>query len=320
MRVLVTGGAGGLGIVLCLALLEAGYEVRLLDLETPANRKRVRALAWRTEIQWGDVSDPASVGTALNDIDAVIHLAGLLPPVTEEQPDLAHTVNVGGTENLVACIKRSGEPAPLVFASSTLVFGPTPDAKRPLSMELNPPNPRLNYAKTKWRAESRIKESGIDHVILRCTSIPYLSLSLGQMKDLMFTIPLDNRLEFCHIDDAVMAMVKSVALFDRMRNRTLIIAGGPTQQMTYRDMIGTILGTFGLQLPPEDRFTTEPYALDWYDTTESQHLLGYQRKTLDDYARDLRSQLPALVPVVLRYAIGPLLGGTLSRMLLRPRR
>ncbi len=319
MRVLVTGGAGGLGITICHVLHEAGFEVRVLDLNNPANRKRVRVLAGRSEVQWGDVTDPISVENALSGIDAVIHLAGLLPPTTEEQPEMAHRVNVGGTENLITGIKQSGKTIPLVFASSTLVFGPTPEAKAPLSLESNPPNPRMTYSKTKWESENRIRESGIDHVILRCTSIPYLSLSIGQMRDLMFTIPLDNRLEFCHIDDAAAAMVKSISLFDSARNRTLVIAGGPTQRMLYRDMIGTILSTFGLPLPPAGRFTTEPYELDWYDTTESQSLLSYQHKTLDDYARDLRRQLPTPVPTIMQYAIGPLLGGTLARLLLRPR-
>ena len=89
--------------------------------------------------------------------------------------------------------------------------------------------------------------------------------------------------------------------------------------MLYRDMVGTILSAFGLPLPPADRFTMEPYELDWYDTTESQSLLGFQHKTLDDYARDLRRQLPAPIPAIMQYAIGPLLGGTLARLLLRPR-
>jgi nucleoside-diphosphate-sugar epimerase len=41
MKVLVTGGAGGLGINVCTLLRQTGYEVRILDLQTDRNLKSI---------------------------------------------------------------------------------------------------------------------------------------------------------------------------------------------------------------------------------------------------------------------------------------
>ena len=58
-----------------------------------------------------------------------------------------------------------------------------------------------------------------------------------------------------------------------------------------------------------------PFALDWYDTSESQALLDFQRKTLDDYAQDLAKQISAPLSGLMRHLIGPAFGRLIVRML-----
>jgi len=248
-------------------------------------------------------------------IDAVVHLAGIVQPFTEENPQLAYKVNVGGTQTIVDLIKERGESIPFVFPSSVAVFGPCPDATEPLHPERNPCNPTSVYAETKVQAEGLIKESGIDHVILRVTAVPYLRITPRDVKAHLYSIPLKNRVEFCHPDDAALATVNSVKNFELVKGDTLIIAGGPSQQMLYEDMLRAILGTFGLPLPPRHKFAEEPYALDWYDTSRSQELLKFQQKTLDDYSRDLANQFPAPFIALMRYFIGPVFGRLIVRFL-----
>jgi nucleoside-diphosphate-sugar epimerase len=245
----------------------------------------------------------------------VVHLAGIVQPFTEENPELAYKVNVGGTQTIVDLIKERGGSIPFVFPSSVAVFGPCPDATEPLHPERNLCNPTSVYAKTKVQAENLIKESGIDYVILRATAVPYLRITPRDMKTHLYTIPLKNRLEFCHPDDAALAAVNSVKNFELVKGNTLIIAGGPSQQMLFEDMLGALLGTFGLPLPPRHKFAKEPYALDWYDTSRSQELLKFQHKTLDDYTRDLARQFPAPLLALMRYFIGPVFGRLIVRLM-----
>jgi nucleoside-diphosphate-sugar epimerase len=293
-----------------MAFLKEGFNVRML-----LHRKRIKSLEKETEVVWGDVTDLDSVRRALDGVDAVIHMAGIVEPMTESDPELARRVNVGGTRTIVDAIKERGGSIPLVFISSVAVFGPIPESAGCLHPDRNPCNPVSVYAETKLQVENLIRESGIGHVILRLAPTPYSKISRNDVKTQMFIVPLGNRIEFCHPDDAFLAIVNCVRRFDAVNGRTLVIAGGPSQQTYYEDLVRASLGTFGLPLPPRHKFAEGLFPLHWYDTSESQALLDYQRKTLDDYSRDLAGQFPAPLLAVMRRFIGPVFGRLIVRLL-----
>ncbi len=318
MRVLVTGGAGRLGINVCKALLQDGLQVRVFDLDTPQNRRSVKDLAGKAEILWGDITQPELIREALEDVDIVVHMAAILPPVAYEKPKLATKVNVEGTKIIVDLIKKKGGHIPLVYTSSAAVFGPTPNATELITPDKNKPHPKGTYAETKLQAENLIKEAGIDYVILRLSVTMYLIFAVSDLKR-MFTIPLNNRIEFCHLDDMAWAILSAIKNFDTVKGNTLVISGGHGQRMLYKDMINKILGVLGLPLPPTSKFTKEPYYLDWYDTNKSQELLHFQRKTFADYLGDYSKELtrrysPLFLPFM-RYFVGPIFGKIITRLI-----
>ncbi|MCX5994684.1 MAG: hypothetical protein NTV59_01600 [Chloroflexi bacterium] len=124
--------------------------------------------------------------------------------------------------------------------------------------------------------------------------------------------PSFNRVEFCHPDDLAIAVLNAIKNFDPIKGNTLVISGGPDQRMSYRDMVGNIMGVMGLPLPPVEKFSREPYYLDWYDTTKSQEFLKYQRKTFSDYLRDyskgLTRRYSTLFLPFMRYLVSPVFG------------
>jgi nucleoside-diphosphate-sugar epimerase len=311
MRVLVTGGAGRLGINVCKIFLNDGLHVRVFDLDTPRNRESVKRLGGKAETIWGDITQPDSVRRALEKVDIVVHMAAILPPLADDKPELCAKVNVGGTKILVDLIKEKGGRIPLIFTSSVAVFGPTPNANEPICVGKHVPYPQGPYAETKLRAENLIKESGIDYLILRLTAIMYFDFEVSDLKR-MFSVPLDNRVEFCHPDDLALAILNSVKNFGALKGDTLVVSGGPDQRMSYRDMVSNILGVMGLPLPPVKKFTQEPYYLDWYDTSKSQELLNFQRKTfgdyLKDYSRGLARRYTNLFLPFMRYFVSPVFG------------
>jgi nucleoside-diphosphate-sugar epimerase len=309
MRVLITGGTGHLGIGVCKAFVKDGFNVRLL-----CHKKQGKSLGSDLEIVWGDITQPDSVKKAVNGVDAVVHMAGLVQPLTEAKPELATRVNVEGTRTVVNLIKERAERIPFVFTSSAAVYGPCPDATEPLHPDRTPCNPTSVYAETKLRAENLIKESGIGYVILRLTSVPDPRRKISDFKTQMFTIPLKNRVEFCHADDLALAILNAVKNFDRVEGSTLMIGGGPSQQMLFEDMLRVILSTFGLPLPPRHKFSEEPFPLHWYDTTKSQELLKFQHKTLNDYCQDLAGQFPSPLIALMRHFIGPVFGKLIVRV------
>ena len=318
MRVLVTGGAGRLGVDMCRTLQKRGFEVTVFDLPTPRNRKCVNKLGSKIKVVWGSITDRDSVKRAVDEVDAVVHMAGILPPVTDVNPELAEKVNVGGTKIVVDAVKERGGHIPFIFASSVAVFGPTPAAAEPVSVEKNSPDPRDIYGRTKLKAETVIRESGIDYVILRLSAAMYTVFEVSDVRRL-YNIPLNNRLEMCHPEEVSLAIVNAIVNFESAKGNTLIISGGPKGRMLYKEMVGGILGVLRLPLPPARKFTQQPFYLDWYDTSKSQLLLQYQHKTFGDYLGDYRCALarrfsPAFLPFMC-YFVGPLFGKMVMRLM-----
>lgn len=114
-KVLVTGGAGFLGINLIRHLAARGYELVSLDLEGfdyPDMVERVEAVE-------GDIRDAAAVDRAMEGVDYVVHTAAALPLYSAED---IYTTDVEGTRNLLAAAERHGVER-FVHISSTAVYG-----------------------------------------------------------------------------------------------------------------------------------------------------------------------------------------------------
>jgi dTDP-L-rhamnose 4-epimerase len=125
-RILITGGAGFIGSHLADELLAAGYQVRALDSLVPQvheQRGRPAYLDADVELMVGDVRNPDAVGRALQDVDAVVHLAAQVGVGQSMYQLAAYTsTNVIGTATLLeALIARPVER--LVVASSMSIYG-----------------------------------------------------------------------------------------------------------------------------------------------------------------------------------------------------
>ena len=128
-QILVTGGAGYIGSHACVELLEAGYEVVVVD--NLSNSKsdslsRVEELTGK-QIQFhlADLRDAAAMDLIFRQeqIDAVIHFAGLKAVgESTEIPLQYYQNNVGGTANLLEAMNQHGGKN-LVFSSSCTVYG-----------------------------------------------------------------------------------------------------------------------------------------------------------------------------------------------------
>ena len=181
-RVLVTGGAGYVGSNLVPKLLDAGYEVAVLDLyiygDVFAGLNDNRELS---QVK-GDLRNPADVRKALAGCDAVIHLACISnDPSFELDPELGKSINFDCFRPLVQACKDAGVKR-FIYASSSSVYGikDEPDVTEDLPLE-----PLTDYSKYKAMCEEVLeqeREPGFVAVTLRpatvCGYAPRLRLDL----------------------------------------------------------------------------------------------------------------------------------------------
>src|SRR5690606_38023816 len=127
--ILVTGGAGYIGSHTTLALLEAGFEVVVLDNlcnSSPVALQRVEQICGKKpHFVQGDIRDSALLDSifAEHAIGAVLHFAGL-KSVGEsvQQPLHYYENNIAGSVTLCQAMARAGV-FHLVFSSSATVYG-----------------------------------------------------------------------------------------------------------------------------------------------------------------------------------------------------
>lgn len=164
-KILVTGGAGYIGSHTCVELLNAGYEVVVLDNlcnSAAESLNRVQQLTQKslTFIE-GDIRDAQLLDQVFqqHSIDAVIHFAGLKAVGESQQIPLAYfDNNIAGSISLVQAMQRA-QVFKLVFSSSATVYGENNPS--PLNEEMPTGMPTNNYGYTKLIVEQLLEKLSV---------------------------------------------------------------------------------------------------------------------------------------------------------------
>ncbi len=164
MSILVTGGAGYIGSHTCVKLLEAGYDVVVLDNLSNSSPKaigRVEAITGKKiKFYECDILDRDGMRTIFqeNSIDAVIHFAGL-KAVGESVavPLKYYENNISGTVYLLEVMQEFSVKK-IVFSSSATVYGMTD--KMPLTEDL-PTSANSPYGQTKLMIEQILQDLAV---------------------------------------------------------------------------------------------------------------------------------------------------------------
>jgi nucleoside-diphosphate-sugar epimerase len=229
-QILVTGGLGYLGSIVCEHLLDAGYSVTALDnLMYGVGQQALYHLCANPAFDFiqGDVRDEAAMASALRRADVVIHLAAIVGAAAcDRDPALATSVNLDS----VRLLSRLRGPSQLViYPNTNSGYGVT--SGESLCTEDTPIRPISLYGRTKVEAE-RILLDGPNAVALRLATVfgmsPRMRLDLlvnhfvhAAVKDGYLVIfEKDFKRNFVHVRDVADCMLHVIGHATGMTGRS----------------------------------------------------------------------------------------------------
>lgn len=300
-RVLVTGACGNIGANVVELLLERGYGVRAVDLDTPGARKAAARWGDRVDTRLGSICNETLVRSVVDGVDHVIHLAAMVPPHTDVDQAAGYAVNVVATRSIIVACEARPTPPRLTFTSTAAIWGRNDevDGPRRADEEIAPSD---NYSRQKAQCEAMLRQSSLEFVIFRIAMTP--PVTPGALTPFVFDMHPDMRVEFTHPKDQALGLVNSLVVGE-ISGRTLCLGGGPRNRYRYREFMNLVFEALGFPPLPRSAFGDALFLTDWVDSEESQALLDYQRRDAAHYLGELSSKLGLARPLMKR--LGPAL-------------
>lgn len=217
-RILLTGASGFVGSALLKKLKEFNLNILAVGNENAGS-----------SLKSCDLTDRYSVCQMVESFrpDVVLHLAAVTDVTSD--PEFTWEVNFEGTRNLAVSLKKFG-PAPMIFASSTEIYGGSFADGHPKD-ESAPVDPRNAYARSKLAAEFLLREAYAPSAPVLCMRlgnhsgpgqrtkavIPAFASQIAQIElsgrpGSILTGNLDTERQFMDIDDVVDAYLRGMNL------------------------------------------------------------------------------------------------------------
>jgi nucleoside-diphosphate-sugar epimerase len=167
-HVLVTGGCGYLGVPVVDELLRAGSRVRVVDALLHSQESLAETIEQRgVQFVRGDLREPDVRQTAIDGIDAIVHLAAIVgDPACARDPDGSRSVNVSATLALAREAATAGVGR-FVFASTCSNYGRMRDPTVPID-ENGALQPVSLYAEQKVEVERALLGAASGDMLVTC--------------------------------------------------------------------------------------------------------------------------------------------------------
>jgi CDP-paratose 2-epimerase len=262
-RILITGGAGFLGVNAALHLIDDGWHVTLLDnLSRPGTERNLKWLITqhptRTTFIKEDVRNANALTEHVKNQDAILHLAGQVAVTTSlVDPTTDFEVNAAGTLNLLEAVRLHNPPVPFVFASTNKVYGKL-DRNNVACKESQPIDFHSPYGCSKGAADQYVRDYArcfhMNTVVLRQSCIygahQYGTEDQGWVAHFVHSILNDRPLtiygdgtqvrDLLDARDLCALYANVIENIDKARGEIYNVGGGPVNQRNLLEVIDQI--------------------------------------------------------------------------------
>jgi CDP-paratose 2-epimerase len=262
-RILITGGAGFLGVNAAVRMIEDGWDVTVLDnLVRPGTERNLKWLITEypaeTTFVKEDVRNAAALSEHVKNQDAILHLAGQVAVTTSlTDPATDFDINAGGTLNLLEATRKHNPEAPFVFASTNKVYGKL-DNNNAACKESQPIDFHSPYGCSKGAADQYVRDYArcfqMNTVVLRQSCIygahQYGTEDQGWVAHFVhsilnkrpFTIYGDGTQVRDLLDARDLSVLYATVIekIDKTRGEIYNVGGGPPNQRNLLDVIERI--------------------------------------------------------------------------------
>ena len=304
MIVSMTGVSGGMGSEALRQVLELDFVEQVRVLLTPKKKNNALARAYRKKyggrvrVVRGWIGEDAACKALVEGSDLVVHMAAVIPPLSDQLPELSERANRIGTMRLTDAI-AAAQPQPKFIHVSTVALYGNRTMDHPWGRVGDPllPSAYDQYAKHKLFAERYVLESKVKTwAVLRQSAMLYDGIIFSNVSDgLMFHTTLNGPLEWVTARDSGY-LIRRIVERDHANevpqfwNKVYDIAGGAKNRRTGLD---TFTAGFALMggspkkfFKPNDCATRNFHGV-WYADNTLNDLFDYQREDVDSFWKHL---------------------------------
>ena len=225
-KILITGGAGYIGSMLCTKLINFGYQVTVVDL-LKYNKSSLNHLYFYKNFKLivGDIRNKKLMKKLIKKNDFIIPLAGLVgAPLCDKYKKDAISTNLKSIKTLRKIVTSKNK---IIFLTSNSGYGI--GEKNKFCTEESPLRPISLYGKTKCEAESEILKTK-NYVCFRLATVfgqSYRMRSDLLVNNFVFNAVKSKKLtifephfrrNFIHVKDVVNAVIFTIKNFSKLRS------------------------------------------------------------------------------------------------------
>jgi nucleoside-diphosphate-sugar epimerase len=251
LKVLVTGSTGFIGKHLLQALLDEGYDARVLARSTSTPPAYPHC-----DVITGDLTEPTVAQTAVQDVDAVYHLAAIRDRWGVPYEDY-YAINVEGTRALLdAAVENDAQ---FIYCSSVGVLGYPSMLGIDEGFPYRPEDGKYNYHQTKVLAEKLVQDyvrlGKLPAVIVRPVITYGPGDEYGMVTKLMKMVSSGrylqigngrNHVHLAYVSDTVRGIIQA-GTFSQMNGQAYILPG--TRPITMNELLSHVCTILGREVP-----------------------------------------------------------------------